>query len=150
MWERIMIIQSCSHLKSVLDPSTRQGVIKKAIEELTPIAQTFDAVAFCGNSGALVAPIVADALNKTILLVRKSGIDCASYEIVEGAVASRYIIIDDLVCSGKTLRHIQQSIKKHHFAMSECSGIYLYGGDIFRADTFKKVYGMNLLNRKDK
>ena len=141
-----MIIQSCSHLKSVLDPSTRQGVIKKAIEELTPIAQTFDAVAFCGNSGALVAPIVADALNKTILLVRKSGIDCASYEMVEGAVASRYIIIDDLVCSGKTLRHIQRSINQHHFAMSECIGIYLYGNVTKLTENFKRVYKINLLN----
>jgi adenine/guanine phosphoribosyltransferase-like PRPP-binding protein len=145
-----MIIQSCSHLKSVLDPSTRQGVIKKAIEELTPIAQTFDAVAFCGNSGALVAPIVADALNKTILLVRKSGIDCASYEMVEGAVASRYIIIDDLVCSGKTLSHIQRSINKYHFSMAECVGVYLYGCTRFSKSVFRGVYKINLLSGSDK
>ena len=73
----------------------------------------FDALAFRGQSGSLIAPVLALALDKTMLMVRKNMTDCHSGQIVEGDLgAQRYIIIDDLISSGKTVTTIVEEIAK--------------------------------------
>lgn len=93
----------------------------------------FDAIAFSGMSGALVAPSVAMALRKPMILARKDTDDShAGRGVVEGALdADTYIIIDDFISYGDTVRRIHSSIttaaEKHirpHKII--CVGIYLY------------------------
>lgn len=51
-------------------------------------------------SGALIAPIVALRMNKPIIMVRKSSEKSHSSRIVEGyKAASKYVILDDLICN---------------------------------------------------
>lgn len=80
----------------------------------------FDAVAFTGVSGMLLGPSIAMQMNKTMLVVRKEvAIDvcdpnayCHSSLYVEGDYgARRYVVVDDLTCTGKTFNMIQRRIK---------------------------------------
>jgi orotate phosphoribosyltransferase-like protein len=75
----------------------------------------FDALAFRGQSGSLIAPVLALQLDKTMLMVRKSSEahDCHSGRLVEGDLGARtYIIVDDLISSGRTVQTIVREIGK--------------------------------------
>lgn len=74
----------------------------------------FDTIAFCGLSGAVLAPTLAHLMQKELLLIRKKKGDDGSHSMqwVEGYYdASRVIVVDDLVFSGDTMRNIRDGIK---------------------------------------
>lgn len=75
-------------------------------------------------SGALIAPILAQRLGKTLILVRKKGESCHSGKMVEGdSAARRYIIVDDFVGYGDTVRAIFTAVGE--FApQAVCLGTY--------------------------
>jgi adenine/guanine phosphoribosyltransferase-like PRPP-binding protein len=89
----------------------------------------FDAIAFRGLSGSLIAVPLALAMGKEIIAVRKdsdffAGADKThSYHHVEGYKAcKRYVIVDDLISSGRTANMIVAAIKK--FApLAKCVGL---------------------------
>jgi adenine/guanine phosphoribosyltransferase-like PRPP-binding protein len=102
-------IKCASHLIRPLDPTTRRDTIEKIIEVLK--RYDFDAIAFRGLSGALVAPTVAMLMDKTLLAVRK-GERCHSSHTVEGDYnAQRYVILDDMISSGDTVKDIFHAIE---------------------------------------
>jgi orotate phosphoribosyltransferase-like protein len=80
---------------------------------LRPHRKNFDSIAFRGVSGALVAPILAHKLKKHLISVRKNTHDShvmSNYK-VEGNVASQsYIIVDDFICSGNTIKTIVNEV----------------------------------------
>src|SRR5208337_2265028 len=119
-------VMCCSHLEPLLDPVTRKYTIDKCILDLKEHADKFDAIVVSGYSMALIAPCVADALHKDIILVRKDDEDCHSDYQVEGVMCQNYIIIDDLVCSGETLKRIQRKIGDHFYSSAKLVGLYLY------------------------
>lgn len=117
-------INASSHTCHVLNHKVRNKIIIKAVCDLRKISYTFDSIVCCGTSGMMVVPQIAELLNKNITLVRK-GEKCYSDFIVEGVAPFRYIIIDDLICSGNTVRHIKNKIKDD-FPRAICTGIYCY------------------------
>lgn len=88
----------------------------------------FDSIAFCGYSGAIVAPCVAHILGKNLVGVRKTTRICHSTSMVEGVLdgLASYVIIDDCCESGKTVRHIARQIYGAA-RKANCVGMYLYG-----------------------
>jgi adenine/guanine phosphoribosyltransferase-like PRPP-binding protein len=82
----------------------------------------FDAIAFTGNSGALVAAPLAIALDKKLILIRKRK-DMSHGEFIEGNTNSRYIILDDFIASGCTMSAIIRALR---YATGRCVGIVLY------------------------
>ncbi|NBR62328.1 MAG: hypothetical protein EBT86_11990, partial [Actinobacteria bacterium] len=69
---------------------------------------------------------------------------------IEGVSPSRYVIVDDLICSGDTIKHIIGSI---HFdtPRAKCIGAYFYLGEecAFNASNskcFEKQFGTIILN----
>lgn len=87
-----------------LTPDSLRRVLPNIIRVLS--YYSFDAIAFRGLSGSLVAPIVAHMMDKTLLAVRK-GEQCHSVHMVEGDHnARRYVILDDFISSGTTVREI--------------------------------------------
>lgn len=73
----------------------------------------FDSIAFRGMSGAVSAPVIALTLHKNLILVRKKEEKTHSIYPVEGYAAStRYVIVDDFISSGETVRAIRDSIRK--------------------------------------
>jgi len=119
-------LQTSSHLQEVLDPASRAGILGWVMHHLKEHIDEFDAIAVSGCSGLLVGPCVADLLQKNIILVRKEGGRTHSEEYVEGPKDGRYIVIDDLTCSGETIRHITSSIKTELCEHSQCVGVVLY------------------------
>jgi translation initiation factor IF-1 len=109
------------------EPSFFNRVVNDAVEALRPHVGKFDSIAFRGTSGAMIAPAVAAALGKHMTLVRK---DDGHHEI--GPISGRinmpaYIILDDLVATGNTVKAIQTVLGGRSPA-SRCVGLYLWGG----------------------
>lgn len=136
---------SASYFFSVLHPEERIEVLEKAVADLKDVV--FDAIAFTGMSGALFAPMLAFAMKKELIAVRKSSADTHSHTPIEGYIKSkRYIIVDDFVSSGTTILLVCEKVK--NFATdgklvgiltyydngiyNESAGFYNSGSRIFR------------------
>ena len=128
------IIQGASHTCHVLNHKIRNKIIIKAVCDLRKIKDGFDSIACCGVSGLMVVPQIAELLNKQIIVVRK-GEKCYSEFRTEGVAPLRYIILDDLICSGATVKHIKRTLKSE-YSRSSCIGVYCYLPDecAYRAD----------------
>ena len=144
------VIQGAAHTCRVLSHKNRNKIIIKAICDLRKIADTFDSIACCGVSGLMVVPQIAELLNKNIVLVRKSEEKRYSEFWVEGVSPFRYIIVDDLICSGNTVKWIKQAISEDN-PKTVCTGLYCYLPDecaytVETAKLFEQRYRMPLLN----
>lgn len=144
------IIQGSSHTCHVLNHKVRNKIIIKAVCDLRKISDQFDSIACCGVSGLMVVPQIAELLNKNIVLIRKQNEKCYSDFAIEGVKPFRYIILDDLICSGNTVRHIKRSIEDEH-ARTQCLGLYCYMPQecAYTKDTiklFERDFGITLLN----
>ena len=144
------IIQGAAHTSRVLNHKYRNSVIIKAVCSLRKIEQDFDSIACCGVSGLMVVPQIAEILNKNIIVVRKFEKRYSEF-FIEGVAPSRYVIIDDLICSGDTLKHIIGCISDDT-PRAKCIGAYFYLGEecSFNASTdsklFEKHFGTIILN----
>jgi adenine/guanine phosphoribosyltransferase-like PRPP-binding protein len=114
--------------------------LKKTVKTLSEVikAKTPEAaaIAFTGVSGTLVGPAVAMELNLPMLCVRKRGQTHSTYP-VESELSSidifNYIIVDDTIDSGITIRRIINDIREHH-PYAICVGVVLYA-HFFEATT---------------
>jgi adenine/guanine phosphoribosyltransferase-like PRPP-binding protein len=115
-----------TYLCSVIDRESRKSVIRRMVKLIKDSKVQFDAIAFRGASGALIAPIIADRLNKKLIMVRKE--HSHSWCEVEGdKLGKTYIIIDDCVESGETIRAMVSKLhKEYHFRHYKCVGVFLY------------------------
>lgn len=102
----------CSaHMRKFIDMSELNTYVNLAIQALKN--KRFDSLAFRGNSGAVIAPPVALALKKHLIMVRKPLDSIATHSdfLVEGNMSSsRYVIIDDFMSSEKTARAIVEAV----------------------------------------
>ena len=143
-------IQGCSHTTKVLNHKHRNSIIIKAVCDLRKISNEFDSIACCGISGLMVVPQIAELLNKHILIIRKKNDKCYSDFIMEGVNPGRYIIVDDLICSGNTYRYITKSIS-NEYSRTQCVGLYCYMPEecAYTKDTaklFERDFKSKLLN----
>lgn len=100
-----------SYLKMFTNPELLQKRIDLAVKALQ--RHRFDAVAFMGMSGALIAPPVAMSLGKPFLMVRKPEASSHSKWNVEGDYAAKsYIIVDEFAETGQTKKFIQKAIRE--------------------------------------
>jgi hypothetical protein len=117
-------INCAPHLEPALDPTRLRKALAVSVKFLK--TKDFDAIAFRGLSGSLVAPILALRLKKTLLAVRK-GEDSHSRQMVEGDFAAkRYIIVDDFIASGSTVYNIMKEIHSELKGRAECVGFLGY------------------------
>ena len=123
-----------SYAQNALRPESRNLIIEDALKVLTPIADSFDVLAFQGMSGAVMAPILAHLLGKGLLFVRKgdSYQDVGSGEArhsslkVEGPCGHiRFLIVDDFIAGGSTVRRIHKHVTKYN-PFATCVGVYLW------------------------
>lgn len=144
------IIQGAGHTCKVLNHKNRNKIIIKAVCDLRQIQNTFDSIACCGVSGLMVVPQIAELLNKNIIVVRKPDEKRYSDFWIEGASPYRYIVVDDLICSGDTFKWIRQAIYEDN-PKAVCTGLYCYMPDecVYTQATakdFEKRYRSTLLN----
>ena len=101
----------------------------------------FDAIACQGVSGLVMASMLSFMIKKPLIVVRKDVTHSHSDQMVEFGVIPvknemgklskvRYIIVDDLIESGKTVNDIDKKIKSYEESVFncefECVGLYLY------------------------
>jgi adenine/guanine phosphoribosyltransferase-like PRPP-binding protein len=125
MTEDGKVIQGASHTCRVLNHKNRNKIIIKAVCDLRKIENTFDSIACCGVSGLMVVPQIAELLNKNIVIVRKPDEKRYSEFWIEGASPFRYVVVDDLICSGDTFKWIRQAIHEDN-PKAICTGLYCY------------------------
>lgn len=100
------------YLNEALGLKQRKQTVKKLCECIKKSGIKFDSIAFTGMSGALIAPLVAYKLKKNLVMVRKPSDKNHSSMTVEAEnVGKRYIIIDDLIFSGKTIINLVKTVK---------------------------------------
>lgn len=117
------VIQGCSHTSIILNHKERNAIIMKSVADLRKF--DFDSIACCGTSGLLVVPQIAEILDKHIVVIRKPNDKRYSIFDIEGVTPYRYIIVDDLTCSGNTLKLIKKTLK-NECPRSICVGAYFY------------------------
>ncbi len=89
----------------------------------------FDAIAFTGSSGAALAFPLSYFLKLPLIHVRKKDRNHFS-EKIEGTMSSqKYIIVDDFIASGATVRRVIKTIKSEYGHPVEPVGICLYDSD---------------------
>ena len=139
-------IQGCAHTGLLLNHKVRNKIVMECVGRLRSI-EALDSIVVCGTSGLLVGPQVSEILNLNLVIVRKPNETSSSYSDfdVEGTHPSRYIILDDLICSGKTVRNILRAINSEYYRV-ECLGAYFYLQDqcAYRNCPDKFVYDFNI------
>lgn len=121
----------CIDYHYAVDAGWRKICVDQAIHHLRPLAHQFDAIAVRGMSGATVGAIIAHALGKDLILVRKPEVGPGSEEShtrrkVEGPLnrtpLARYLIVDDFEVTGTTITAIKERIGESAIY----AGYYLY------------------------
>jgi adenine/guanine phosphoribosyltransferase-like PRPP-binding protein len=107
-----------NYLETLLDPKKFNKALSIATKVLrTEIANGLkvDCLVFCGMSGAIFAPVLARRLKLPFLLVRKleDREHTHSWHEVEGTDEFvNYVIVDDCVSTGATLKRIIKAVGK--------------------------------------
>ena len=121
-------IDAAPHLRWVLHREKRQKIAIVVVQFFQDNPSiSFNTIACSGLSGLLIAPMIADLTHTDLLVVRKDDEGCRSNKQVEGVRKAniKYIIVDDLIDSGKTIKRIIQQIDIHR-NKAELVGVYLY------------------------
>lgn len=144
------VIQGASHTCMVLNHKIRNKAIIKAVCDLRKISDQFDSIVCCGTSGLMVVPQIAELLDKHIVVIRKPETKSYSGFAIEGVIPFRYVIVDDLVCSGSTIKFIKNTIHEE-CPKSRCVGVYCYMPDECAYNTenaklFERDFGTLFLN----
>lgn len=118
----------------------------------------FDSFVGTGISGAVIIPILARAMNKNWMIVRKQSDNCHSYSKVEGELGASWIFVDDLIDSGQTRKRVKEMIRNLAIDAehkTKYMGDYLYarqpdGEDpgFCRADPEPRDYADQLISNK--
>ena len=115
--------EHCGYLAQALQREEIDEAVGLCVETLK--GRKFDTIAFRGLSGALIAPIVAHILSKEIIVVRKKQTDHSNHRVEGHLAAKRYVILDDFISGGETVREIILRVNK--FAPSAT----LWGGMLY-------------------
>ena len=100
-----------SHTSRVVDVEKLPLLLKKALPVLRKLRRRlkFNTLAVSGHSGIVLATLLAAKLKMPLLAVRKDGDnECADSCRVNGTRLKdcRYLIVDDLISSGRTVKRI--------------------------------------------
>lgn len=106
-----------THLKEFINPREAKRIVEMSVRYLRQLEASgkveFTTIAFRGLSGALIAPMIAMEMDKSLLAVRKVKRTGHGSNPVEGDYnAGKYIIVDDFISTGETCREIMQEIEE--------------------------------------
>jgi hypothetical protein len=100
------------------------GIITAAYRNLKGVE--FDTFVCRGLSGILVAPLLARAMSRNFLIVRKERDDTHSSCAVEGTFGHRWVFLDDFISTGSTFDACRTAVAKHITVPHELIGAYQY------------------------
>lgn len=114
------------YLNSIYQVQDYKKLVNKAAAAIKAfkLKNPFDAIAFTGTSGAALAYPISAMLKIPLICVRKGANHYG--EPIEGCVtATKYIIIDDFISMGRTMKKIISTIKKE-MPTAKPVAIFLY------------------------
>lgn len=122
---------TCSYIPpSAFNGKELNAVTEQVIDMILSSGLPFEAVAFRGLSGSLVAPVVAFRLGKNLIGVRKCRTSSHADRAVEGFIGQDYIIVDDFIETGDTCRQIIKEVDAESLdrgiEAGKCVGVFLY------------------------
>lgn len=137
MPEAKQFIVRSTYLSKVINTKSLALVVSEAVKLLRPKRDSFDGIAVRGASGLLVGPTVALRLHKQLIIVRKMGENHHSQSSVEGVYCPKYIILDDMIETGETLKTIRDTVENYTWGYQkmvpyrpiqspQLTGVYLY------------------------
>lgn len=138
-------VPAYSHLTFITDPRTLPIIIDKTTEAITDRrwAQEAEAIVFSGYSGAMVGGAVCAATGQYPVIVRKANDEGGDHgrdhgDKIEGAGGTySYIILDDFIASGRTMRRIYEEMKTYR-PDARCVGVVLWSSNSWNSTfTFK-------------
>lgn len=111
------IVWAPSHTETIFSPGNFKELVKKTSKAVSKLKRRlkFQCLAATGNSGLLLAGAISYKLGMPLLIVRKPGDSCHDTLKVNGYRTNgtcRYLILDDLIASGDTVRRIVKEIDK--------------------------------------
>jgi orotate phosphoribosyltransferase-like protein len=134
------------YLNRVYEVKLFVKVVDRAVKTLTAFRKKnhFDAIAFTGTSGAALAYPLSIKMKVPLICVRKSVKDNHYGSKLEGCINARtYIIVDDFICSGSTMRKIEKAVKKGIWYRENTEpklvGVYLYAQKSYGGGKYKDV-----------
>jgi len=117
-----------SYFSNVINPVTASKTLKRLVFAIKNSNASFDFIAVRGISGALVGSYLTVKLGKPVVVIRKEHDDShgTSIERDDDLVlyASHYIIVDDGISSGRTLREIINQL--HTEFCAQIVGVFTY------------------------
>jgi adenine/guanine phosphoribosyltransferase-like PRPP-binding protein len=118
-------ISCAGHLRAMLSPAIAKHTVRQVVKMVRARNIEFDAIACRGVSGLLIAPIVAMRLNKTLIVVRKGENTHSPYTVEGDHGANTYLILDDFIDVGDTVRQIAKEIYVVN-PKARCAGFIAY------------------------
>lgn len=146
--------QGADYMSGAMKIEIRREVIALLKDMITRSKLQFDTIAFRGMSGALVGSIISHEMGIPFAVIRKEKDSTHSESAIDGPLEiGNYIIIDDFISSGTTIRMIINTIrygesqenledsKKHGVPNpnAKCIGIFLYDIEDSRTPTFDGI-----------
>jgi hypothetical protein len=123
--------RGAGYLCNYYDKGQYKYMIETAVARLSQFADKFDAICVSGNSGCLSGIPVAFLMNKDIIIIRKPDVNShTTGTIFEGKTNQRYIILDDQISSGATVRRMIEGA-----ALGNCTCVGMYMMYLTREDT---------------
>jgi hypothetical protein len=137
----------CSHELPLRNPKTLKPILNRVISYLRSRKNDFDGIAVSGYSMGLINPIIAYQLKKLVCVIAKPDEKRNSYEPVEGIHSLRWIMIDDLISSSKTLSRVGMGVEEIE---GKLVGLVLWHQDWEEKKTiqFSSKYDVSYENRK--
>jgi adenine/guanine phosphoribosyltransferase-like PRPP-binding protein len=136
-----------SYLSNVFDSDRFRNQLLMAERRIREFAEEieFDAIAFTGTSGSAFAYPLSFLLGMPLICVRKFEENNHYYGKVEGFLnAKNYIIVDDFISGGDTIRTIMKEIETFYVEYerpftANLVGVYMYGtkDDVDRESDWK-------------
>ena len=146
MRKKIVPTIQSDYLNRVYEVKLFVKVVDQAVKTLTAFRKKnhFDAIAFTGTSGAALAYPLSIKMKVPLICVRKSVKDNHYGSKLEGCTNARtYIIVDDFIASGSTMKKIQKAVKDHTGEYgadpAKLVGVYLYAQKSYKGGKYKDV-----------
>lgn len=119
------------YLKDICDLDYRKVSLDEAVEALAPHVGEFDCIVVVASASGMFGAMLADRLNKHLVIIRKLGVSTHSEnERIElPCGCDTFLFVDDLVDSGHTRNFVLEIAAKYnliHF------GDYMYYGGILK------------------
>lgn len=111
-----VITRHSYYMDEAIDLASHPRRMANMIKKRIPESVEYDTIVGSGLSGILVVPGLAKALKKEWGVVRKEselqGGTSHAEQLYEGTMGRRWVLIDDFMCSGATVKRVVQAVHK--------------------------------------